>query len=69
MLQEQFPFDERPRITSEVLAFYITRARDERAKAIAEFGGHVATWAGAVFSRLFRRSRRDIRHMTGAPTA
>ena len=76
MFQEQFPFGVRPTtITSEVLDFYIARARDERARAIAEFGDHIGAALRTLVNRLVsrahraRRLRRDFDRMTDAPTA
>lgn len=74
MPQEHVPFSPRPR-TSEGLDFHIARAREERAKAMAAFGGQIAAALHALVNRLVRcvhrpRQRdRGICHVTGAPTA
>ena len=55
-----------PRLTPAVYDFYIARARAERAKAIAEFGGHLGAWLRGLAARLARRSRTASTHYCNA---
>jgi hypothetical protein len=70
MKQEHFPFGERPRITPGLIDFYVARAREERAKAIAGFGRRLATLLSGVIGQPIRR-RLWIRprHFARTPTA
>ncbi|HEY1384302.1 MAG TPA: hypothetical protein VGF43_11840 [Dongiaceae bacterium] len=57
------------RLTPALYDFYVARARDDRAKAIAAFGGAVTSWLGAAARRLAWRDRRTTtRHIIGSPT-
>jgi hypothetical protein len=70
MEQERFPFGDRVQLTPELVDSYIARAREERAKAIAAFGQHIASWMGTTIARLARRHRNaGPRRMIGSPTA
>jgi hypothetical protein len=61
MDREQSPLRGDRRLTPELFDYYVARARAERAKAIAEFGGHIAVWLSRIARRLARRA--------GAPAA
>jgi hypothetical protein len=53
--QDQPPSRSGRQLTPELFDHYLARAREERAKAIAEFGGHVAAWLTGIASRMTRR--------------
>ena len=63
MKQTQSPFQIDRRLTPELFDHYVAKARAERAKAIAEFGGWIAR---QVCSAAARRSSRTVR---SAPAA
>jgi hypothetical protein len=52
------PLRDHRRLTPELFDYYVARARAERAKAIAEFGGHIAAWLSRTAGRLARHRRR-----------
>jgi hypothetical protein len=57
------------RLTPALYDFYVARARVERARAIAEFGGQLAGWVRKAVARLARPSRRiATRHIARSPT-
>jgi len=64
MDREQSPLRGDRRLTPELFDYYVARARAERARAIAEFGGHIAAWLSRIAGRLARHRRparpRDI---------
>jgi len=55
MDQEQSPLRIGLRLTPALLDFYVTRARAERAKAIAEFARSIAARLARAVMRLIRR--------------
>ena len=57
MDHEQSPLRGDRRLTLELFDYYVARARAERAKAIAEFGGHIAAWLSRIAGRLARHRR------------
>ena len=63
MEQNQSPFRIERRLTPELFDHYVAKARAERAKAIAEFGGWIARQVGKVTGRLAPRA------VQSAPTA
>ncbi len=70
MRKEQFPFGDRVQLTSEIMDFHVARAQEERAKAIARFGQHIASWVARTIAHLGRRHRKaSPRRMIGSPTA
>ena len=67
---EQSPLRSGLRLTPALLDFYIARARAERAKAIAEFGRHVAARLARSVMWLVRREPKvkGTGRIAGAPT-
>ena len=59
MDQNQSPFGIERRLTPELFDHYVAKARAERAKAIAEFGGWVARQVRKVIARLAPRAVRS----------
>jgi hypothetical protein len=56
-------------LTPELFDFYVAQARQERAKAIAAFGGQVGAWLAGIVTRLAgRRHAASATHVTGART-
>lgn len=58
MDQERPPLRSGRRLTPELFDFYVARARNERSKAIAAFGGQVGAWIVGIVARLARRRRQ-----------
>ncbi|HET6156894.1 MAG TPA: hypothetical protein VFE34_00985 [Dongiaceae bacterium] len=54
---EQSPLRTNERLTLEQFDFYVARARAERSKAIAEFGGHVVAWLAGIAVHLTKADR------------
>jgi hypothetical protein len=70
MEREQTSLQDRRRLTPELFDYYVARARAERAKAIAEFGGTLVAWLSGIVLRLARHVRRTRRRdTTGAHAA
>jgi hypothetical protein len=67
MDREHSPLRSDRRLTLELFDYYVAQARAERAKAIAEFGGHVAAWLSRIVGRLARH-RRPARPLHRLPT-
>jgi len=59
MDQNQSPFGIERRLTPELFDHYVAKARAERAKAIAEFGGWIAGQVRKVTARLASRAVRS----------
>ena len=57
MDQERSPLRSGRRLTPELFDFYVARARNERGKAIAAFGGQVGALFAGILSRLVGRRR------------
>lgn len=69
MDQELSPLRSGRRLTPELFDFYVAQARNERAKAIAAFGGRVGAWFAGVVRRLAGRRRpAHGPHIPGVPT-
>jgi len=64
MEREQSPLRSNRRLTPELFDAYVARARAERAKAIAEFGGHAVAWLSGIAARLCRHGRHAHRRDT-----
>jgi hypothetical protein len=60
MKQTQSLFQIERRLTPELFDHYVAKARAERAKAIAKFGGHLVKWLSGLAARLARR-RQPVR--------
>jgi hypothetical protein len=56
MDQNQSPFGIERRLTPELFDHYVAKARAERAKAIAEFGGWIARQVRKVTARFVSRA-------------
>ena len=58
MEQNQSPFRIERRLSPELFDHYVSKARTERAKAIAEFGGWIAMRLRAMACRIAARPVR-----------
>jgi len=65
MDQDHFPWPAGGRLTPELFDHYVAKAKAERAKAIAEFGGWIGRQVRAVAVRFATRQGPRARKLAG----